>query len=73
MPTYDQALFDPKLHSWEEIAKAVCQAELVHEVNIAVSFVPLFFAIWVGGFPVFLITPCAGSGIRFAVCHAATV
>ena len=31
MPTYDNALFNPQLHSWDEIAQTMCQAELVHE------------------------------------------
>ena len=31
MPSYDPAQFDPRLHTWEEIAQAMCQAELVHE------------------------------------------
>lgn len=62
LPTYDSSLFDSALHSWEEIAKAMCQAELVHEVNIAVSFVPVFFSVWVGAFPVFLITSVLAAG-----------
>ena len=56
MPTYDPGVFDPKLHSWVEIAQAMCQAELVHEVIVLLSFLPLFAAIPFGAFPVFLIT-----------------
>ena len=56
MPTYDPTVFDPKLHSWDEIAQAMCQAEIVHEVIIVLSFIPLFFAIPFGTFGVFLIT-----------------
>lgn len=56
MPTYEKTLFDLALRSWEDIAKAMCQAELVHEVNMAASFVPLFFSLWLGAFPVFLLT-----------------
>ena len=56
MPTYDPSLFDPKLHSWDAIAQAMCQAELVHEGIILLSFVPLLFAIPFGAFPVFLLT-----------------
>lgn len=62
LPTYDSSLFDPALHSWEEIAKAMCQAELVHEVNIAVSFVPILFSVWVGALPVFVITSILAAG-----------
>ena len=56
MPTYDPSCFDPKLHSWVEIAQAMCQAELVHEIIIPLSFLPLIAAIPFGAFPVFLIT-----------------
>lgn len=56
LPTYDPTFFDPKLHSWDEIAQAMCQAELVHEVIAILSFLPLFAAIPFGSFYVFLIT-----------------
>jgi len=56
MPTFDPSCFDPKLHSWEEIAQAMCQAETVHEIIIPLSFLPLLAAIPFGTFPVFLIT-----------------
>ena len=56
MPTYDPSVFDPKLHSWDEIAQAMCQAEIVHEVIAVLSFLPLFAAIPFGTFPVFLLT-----------------
>ena len=56
MPTYDPSCFDPRLHSWDEIAQAMCQAELVHEVITVLSFLPLFAAIPFGSFGVFLIT-----------------
>ena len=56
MPTYNPSLFDPKQHSWDEIAQAMCQAEIVHEVIAILSFLPLLGAIPFGAFPVFLIT-----------------
>ena len=56
MGTYDPKSFDPKLHSWEEIASATCQAELVHEVIIALSFLPLLAAIPFGTFTAFAVT-----------------
>ena len=31
MPTYNPSLFDPRQHTWEEIAQVTCQAELGHE------------------------------------------
>jgi len=56
MPTYDPTVFDPKLHSWEEIAQAMCQSETVHETIVLLSFLPLLAAIPFGSFGVFLIT-----------------
>ena len=47
MPTYEPDFFDPRKHSWTEIAQAMCQAEVVHEVIIVFSF---------GAIPVFVIT-----------------
>ena len=61
MPTYRKDFFDPKLHSWSEIAQAMCQAELVHETIVVFSFLPLLFSIWVGAFPVFLVTSIAAA------------
>ena len=45
MPTYDPCSFDREKHSWEEIAQAMCQAELVHEAIIPLSFLPLLAAV----------------------------
>lgn len=56
MPTYDPSCFDPKKHNWDEIAQATCQAELVHEVIILLSFVPLLAAIPFGELWVFTVT-----------------
>lgn len=56
MPTYDPSCFDPELHSWDEIAQAMCQAEIVHEVIAVLSFLPLLAAIPFGEFPVFFMT-----------------
>ncbi len=65
LPTYNASLFDPSLHSWADIAKAMCQAELIHEANIIVSFVPILFSVWFGCFPVFLITSVLAAGYDF--------
>ncbi len=56
MPTYDPALFDPRLHTWEEIVQAMCQAELVHETIAGLSFLPILAGIWFGEYPVFIVT-----------------
>ena len=56
MPSYEPELFDPQNHTWNEIAQAMCQAELVHETIILLSFVPILFANLFGALTVFLIT-----------------
>ena len=56
MPTYDPSLFDPRVHTWEEIAGAMCQAEIVHEVIVVMSFLPIFATIPFGALAVFIIT-----------------
>lgn len=61
MPSYDPGLFDPQLHSWDEIAQAMCQAELVHESNIPLSFLPLLVVPRLGGFWPFLLTSLAAA------------
>lgn len=56
VPTFDRSLFDPRKHTWQEIAEAMCQAELVHETIAVLSFLPIIAGIWFGAFPVFIIT-----------------
>lgn len=62
MPTYDPSAFDRHRHSWDEIAQAMCQAELVHEVIVLLSFVPVAASIWLGDTAVFLITSLLAAG-----------
>lgn len=56
MPTYIKDTFDITKHTWDEILQATCQSELVHEVNVVFSFLPILASIWVGAFEVFFIT-----------------
>ena len=56
LPTYDSALYDPKRHTWHEIAVNMCRSELVHEVIAVLSFLPIFAGHWFGAYPVFVIT-----------------
>jgi len=56
MPTYDPASFSLRENTLEQIVDNCCVSEAVHEVIIALSFVPLLFALLWGAFPVFLIT-----------------
>jgi hypothetical protein len=62
MPTYDADTFSFELHSMEEIVMAMCQSEVVHEINVVLSFVPLFLAISFGTFGVFLSTSILAAG-----------
>ena len=62
MPTFDNARFNPQLHSWGEIAQAMCQAELVHETIVVLSFLPITEGIWFGMYPVFIVTSVLAAG-----------
>ncbi len=61
MPIYYPDVFSPQKHSWDEIAQAMCQSELVHKTIAVLSFLPLFAAIPFGSLPVFLITSLLGA------------
>ena len=58
-PTFNPHDFDLKGRSVTEIVQVTCQAEVVHEVNMVLSFVPIVFSIWFGSLGVFLLTSCA--------------
>ena len=59
LPTYNPQDFDLKNHSITEIVQVTCQSEVVHEVNMILTFVPIAFSIWFGSVEVFVITSCA--------------
>lgn len=61
MPTYNPQSFSNKKHTWNEIAQAMCQSELVHETNVIFSFVPIIATKWFGSFYVFFITSICGA------------
>lgn len=56
VPTYQPDSFDLQKHTAEEIAQAMCQAEITHEIILLLSFLPIPAAIWVGALPAFIIT-----------------
>ena len=62
LPTYDHTLFDPRVHTWEEIAQAMCQAELIHETIVMLSFLPIAEGIGFGAYPVFIVTSVLAAG-----------
>lgn len=56
MPTANPELFDIKNNGLHNVASAMCQAELIHEINVVLSFVPILATIFFGDFWVFFIT-----------------
>lgn len=56
MPTFESDFFSLNTHTVEEIVQSMCQAEVVHEVIVVLSFVPLLFSLVWGEFAVFCIT-----------------
>ncbi len=56
MPTFYPEEFSPERRTWDEIAQAMCQSELVHEVNVLLSFPPVIASRWFGALPVFAVT-----------------
>ena len=56
MPTASPENFSLKKHTPDEIAVTMCSSELVHELNIILSFLPLLLAIPFGKISVFIIT-----------------
>lgn len=63
MPTYDPDVFNPHIHSWDEIAQAMCQSELVHETIVVLSFLPIVASRWFGSAPVFILTSVAAAAV----------
>lgn len=58
LPSFHPGDFLLEKHSAADIIQATCQAEIVHEVIMALSFVPVLFSVWFGAVEVFFITSC---------------
>ena len=56
LPTYAPSAFNIQLHTKDKILHSMCNAELVHEINILCSFIPLLFSLIFGAFWAFFIT-----------------
>lgn len=56
MPAFAPEMLDLKIHTWEEIAGAMCQAEAVHSIIVILSFLPVFACLKWGAFWVFFLT-----------------
>lgn len=55
-PTFNEDEFNIKIQSPKSLLINVCNSEIVHTVNLFLSFVPLIFSVWFGSFWVFFIT-----------------
>lgn len=56
MPTFHPETFSLEKHTFEQIAGGMCQAEIVHEIIIIFSFLPIAMIPIFGAAPVFIIT-----------------
>ncbi len=56
MPTFAPEMLDFKVHTWEEMAGAMCQSEVVHSIIAVLCFVPILATLVWGTFWVFFIT-----------------
>lgn len=63
MPTYDPRLFSKQYYTPEQIVRNMCQAEVVHEIIILLSFIPLLFALLWDSFWVFFFTSVAAAAV----------
>ena len=56
LPTYAPEQFNLREHSLFQVIRNMCGAEVVHEIIMMLSFLPLLTVPLFGAFPVFLIT-----------------
>ncbi len=56
MPTYDPSQFSLTENALEQVIRNMCGAEIVHEIIMLCSFLPLLVIPVFGAWPVFLIT-----------------
>ena len=61
LPTYDPDTFDLHQHSLSEVAQVMCQSEIVHEVSMALSFLPVLTAPLLGCLPMLAVTSGAAA------------
>lgn len=61
VPTYDPDEFDIKKHSVDELIVNTCNSEIIHTLNIIISYIPILFSIWFDSLPVFIITSVLAS------------
>ncbi len=56
VPTYSPEEFDLESKGYEGLVRATCQSEIVHEVIVVLSFLPILGGIWFDAWAVFIIT-----------------
>ena len=56
LPTYSPDTFDPSQKTVKEIVGATCQAEIVHEIIMALSLLPITLIPFLGGAAAVIIT-----------------
>ena len=61
VPTYEPDEFSTEKYSLEEIVRNMCNSEIVHEINVLISYFPLIFIIWFGSPIVFILTSILAS------------
>ena len=56
LPTYDKDAFDTRTKTVRQIVGATCQAEVVHEIIMVLSLLPIAFAPILGGAAALIVT-----------------
>ena len=64
MPTFAPEMLDLRVHTWEEIAGAMYQSEVVHSIIVVLCFVPILATLIWGTFWVFFITSVLSAGVE---------
>ncbi len=64
MPTFAPEMLDLHVHTWEEVAGAMCQSEIVHFTIVVLGFAPIFASLLYGAFWVFFITSVLSAGVE---------
>ncbi len=62
LPTYSPANFSPRERTWRQIVMAGCQAEVVHTLIAALSFLPVAAGVWFGAWAIFILTGVFAAG-----------
>ena len=60
-PTYEPDEFNVEKHTYKEIVVNMCNSEIVHEINVLISYLLLIFIIWFGSPIVFILTSILAS------------